>query len=137
MRSTYLMLMVLLPAIAAVNALYFGAELRRFAMEVPRLESSHHLERFKQVVARQMYAALVQIVLLALPAVVFVVGIARGALTTGDILFVVIPAAVIILIAQVNRRDEARVRELPAEPTLTAQRDRIVRTWVRKPLPDW
>lgn len=137
MRSTYLMLMLLLPAIAAVNALYFGAELRRFAMEVPRLESSHHLERFKQVVARQMYAALVQIVLLGLPAVVFVVGIARGALTAGDILFVVIPAAVIILIAQVNRRDEARVRELPAEPTLTAQRDRIVRTWVRKPLPDW
>lgn len=137
MRSTYLMLMLLLPAIAAVNALYFGAELRHFAMEVPRLESSHHLERFKQVVARQMYAALVQIVLLALPAVVFVVGITRGALTAGDILFVVIPAAVIILIAQVNRRDEARVRELPAEPTLTAQRDRIVRTWVRKPLPDW
>ena len=137
MRSAWLAAMLILPALAAGNALYFGAELRRFAAEVPRLASSHDLERFKRVVARQMYAALVQIVLLASPALVFFVGVVDGALSGSDILYVVIPAAVIIVIAQANRRDEARVRELPAEPELAAQRDRIVRTWVRRPLPDW
>lgn len=137
MRSVLLLLLLGLPALAAVNALYFGAELRRFAAEVPRLESTRDLERFKEVVARQMYAALAQIVLLAAPAVVFFLGLASAALAAGDILYVVIPAAVIILIAQANRRDEARVRELPAEPGLAAQRDRIVRTWIRRPLPDW
>lgn len=138
MRDVYLLLLLALPAGAALNALWFGRELRHFADETPRLESTADLQRFRRVVGRQMYAALVQILLLALPPIIFFYGLTRKILTVGDLLLVVLPAAAIIVLAQLNRRHETRVRSIPAaDPELERERDRIVRTWNRRPLPDW
>jgi hypothetical protein len=138
MRSTYILLMLLLPAAGAFNAFFFGSELKRFAEEVRTIASTSDIERFKAVVARQMYAALAQIVILAAPTVVFFVGIVRKVLGPGDILFIIIPSAIILLIAQHYKKIESAARELPVtDDMLRQQRDEIVNTWLKKPFPDW
>lgn len=138
MRSTYLMLILLLPLAAIVNAWWFGSELQRFARQVTSFTSTHEIERFKGVVARQMYAALVQIVLLALPPILFFVGLARGALEPGDVIFIIVPSAVVIMVAMLYKQTEKLVKSIPAQDDeLRRQRDAIIHTWLKKPLPDW
>jgi hypothetical protein len=137
-RSLYLVGILGLPALAVLNALWFGTELKNFLSSTPSLESSRDLERFKAVVAHQMVAALVQIVLLATPPVLFFVGVFRGVVRPSDILYIIGPSAVILVVASVYRGHERRARAIPTtDPELEKQRDAIVRTWLRKPLPDW
>jgi hypothetical protein len=137
-RYLYLMAMLGLPALAVVNALWFGNELKNFVSSTPRLESSHDIERLKTVVAHQMYAALGQFVLLAAPPVVFFVGVFQAVLRPSDILFIIGPSAVILIVAALYRGHEKRAKTIPtADPELERQRDAIVHTWLRKPLPDW
>jgi TRAP-type C4-dicarboxylate transport system permease large subunit len=138
MRSTYLFLMLLFPLLAILNAVWFGSELQKFAKEVRTFSSTHEIERFKGVVGRQMYAALVQIVLLVVPPILFFVGIAKGALTPGDIIFIIVPSAVVIAVAALYKQTEKQVKEIPAnDDELRRQRDVIIHTWLKKPLPDW
>ena len=137
-QSLYLMAMLGLPALAVVNAFWFGTELKDFVSSTPRLESSHDIEKFKIIVAHQMYAALVQIVFLATPPIVYFIGIFRGVLSPSDIVFIIVPSAVILIVAAMYRGHEKRAKSIPtADPELERQRDAIVRTWLRKPLPDW
>jgi hypothetical protein len=138
MRQTLLLLILLLPALGILNAVWFGSELARFAREVLRLESSADVERFKEVVARQMYAALVQIVILAAPPILFFVGIVRRELFPADVLAIIVPAGVVIAVAALYKKVEQRVRAIPAaDPELERQRDAVIHTWLKKPLPDW
>ena len=137
-RSLCLLGMLGLPAAAVFNALWFGTELKNYVSSTPRLESSHDLERFKTVVAHQMYAALAQIVLLAAPPIIFFAGIILGVLSPSDILYVIGPSAIIIIVAAMYRSWEKRAKTIPtADPELQKQRDAIVHTWLRKPFPDW
>ncbi len=137
-RSFYLMAMLGLPALAVINAIWFGFELKNFVSSTPRLESSRDIERFKTVVAHQMYAALVQIVLLATPPMTFGAGLFHGVLVPPDILYVIGPSALILVVAAMYRGEEKRAKSIPAaDPELERQRDAIVHTWLRKPLPDW
>ena len=132
------MAMLGLPALAVVNAFWFGSELKNFLSSTPRLESSRDLERFKTVVAHQMYAALVQIALLAAPPIVFFVGIFRDILSPSDLLYIIGPSAVILIVAAGYRGQEKRAKSIPTtDPELERQRDAIIHTWLRKPLPDW
>ncbi len=137
-RPAIVVLLLLLPAVAAANAVYFGSELGRFAARVPRLASTADLELLKRVVARQMYAALAQIVLLAAPIAIFFGGVVAGLLAPSDVVLVVVPSAVILLVAFAYKQVEARVKTTPADdPELARQRDEIVAVWLKKPLPDW
>lgn len=123
---------------AVVNALYFGMELKRFTASTPMLASTHDLERFKVVVAHQMYAALGQIALLATPTFIYFVGVFTGVMAPSDLLYVLVPSAVILLLAAHYRGWEKQAKNLKtADPELTAQRDAIVSTWMKKPLPNW
>lgn len=138
MRTTLLTLMVALPAAGALNAAWCGAALAGLVREVPRIASTSDLERFKRVVARQMVAALVQIGLLGLPALLLLVGFAARALTPGDVVYLLVPSAVMLVIGLAFKPLEARVKTLPtADDELRRQRDAVVRTWLSKPLPDW
>lgn len=137
MRSTLLMLILLLPVLALINALWFAGELRRFLEEVPRLQSTYDLERFKRVVARQMYAALVQIVLLSGPVIMLLFGVVAGALSVRDIGYVLVPALIVLGVAWTQKDVERRARTIPAVDELTESRDAVVETWFKKPVPDW
>lgn len=138
MRSTYTFLLIALPALALLNIWWFGRELRTFVDSTPVISSTMDIERMKAVVSRQMYAALAQIVLLAAAPAVFLVGLIRGALQPPDVLYVIVPSAAVIVLSLGFKRIEAEARRLEAaDDELRRQRDRIVRTWMRKPLPDW
>ena len=120
------------------NAIYFGLELKRYAERTRALDSTLAMFRFKRVVAHQMYAALAQIVLLATPPVIFLIGAMLDVLDASDIFFVIVPAIGILVIAAFFRGYEKMARTIPAsDPEIEEQRDAIVRTWLRKPWPDW
>jgi hypothetical protein len=121
-----------------VNAVVFGLELKNFVESTPVLHSTRTIERFKRVVAHQMYAALAQILLLSAPVVIFLVGVMTDMLQPRDFLFVVLPSAVILVVAAYHRGWERRAKTIrAADEDFEAQRDAIVRTWLRKPWPDW
>jgi len=137
-RLLYIAAMLVCFGAAVVNALYFGMELKRFTASTPVLASTHDLERFKAVVAHQMYAALGQIVLLAAPTVLYFAGLYQKVLAPRDLLFVVVPSAVILLIAASYRGWEVKAKAIEtADDELAAQRDAVVATWMKKPLPNW
>jgi hypothetical protein len=137
-RGLYVGLMLALPAIAAVNALVHGSQLRAFLQRTPAFTTYQNIVDFEKVVARQMYAALLQIGLLVSPGIVFVIGLVRGALDINDVLFVILPALVIGALGMAFKVLENTVRAIPADdPILEERRDHIVRVWNRKPFPDW
>lgn len=138
MPTAYAILLIGLPALALANIWWFGSDLRRFVDSTPVLSSISDIERMKRVVARQMYAAVAQILLLAAAPVVFLIGLARGVLSPTDALYVILPAAAVIVVSLGFKSIEAAARSLEAaDDELARQRDQIVETWIKKPLPDW
>lgn len=130
--------MLAFAATGVANALYFGSELRRFLRATPTIESSHDIERFKEVVAHQMMAALAQIVLLAAPPLIFFAGLFKQILQPPDIVFVIVPSVVVIAVASVYRRWEREAKTIrTSDRELEAERNAVIRTWMRKPWPDW
>ncbi len=137
-RIVFITLMLLCPAVAVVNSLIFGSKLKRFAHRIRMFSDHDDIVHFQRVVAQQMYAALAQVVLLAVPAVLFVLGVFRGFLGVGDLVFVIVPSLVVLALGIAMKKVEHRVRRIPArDDDLARQRDAVVSTWMRKPFPDW
>ena len=137
-RTGYIALILLLPAVAVLNALIHGSQLKAFLERTPAFATYQNIVEFEGVVTRQMYAALFQIALLVAPGVVFVVGLIRGVLSVDDILYVVLPSFVILGLGLAFKKVENKVRSIPvSDPILEERRDHIVRVWNTKPFPDW
>jgi len=137
-RQGYIAVLLLLPAIAVLNAIIHGSQLRTFLERTQAFATYQDIVEFEKIVARQMYAALVQIALLVAPGVVFVVGLVRGVLAVDDILYVVLPSFAILALGLAFKKVENKVRSIPvSEPILEERRDHIVRVWMTKPFPDW
>lgn len=138
MRTTLIILMILFPSIGALNAVVMGARLQAFLREVKRFESTRDIERYKKVVAEQMYAALAQIALLGTPALLFLYGIVSKNLSGSDVAFIIVPSLVILLLGLAYKPVESAARSIPAaDDELARQRDEIGETWTKKALPDW
>ena len=138
MRAQLVAILLVLPALALLNAAWGWHHLRRFASEVPEISSSHELHRLQHLAARQMYLALLQIPLLLGPCVAFIWGLKAGHLQMADVLWVIIPGVVVIATAQLMKPLERRVQTTPAaDLELAEARDQVVNTWIHKPLPDW
>jgi len=134
----YIALILLLPVVATLNAIIHGSLLKQFLERTPAFATYQDIVEFEKIVARQMYAALVQIALLVAPGVVFVVGLVRSVLTVNDILFVVLPSFWILAIGVAFKQVENRVRSIPvSDPILEERRYHIVKVWLTKPIPDW
>lgn len=137
-RTGYIALILLLPAVAVLNALIHGTQLKAFLERTPAFATYQDIVEFEKVVARQMYAALIQIALLVAPGIVLVVGIVRGVLSIEDILYVVLPSFVILALGLAFKQVENKVRSIPvSDPILEERRDHIVKVWNAKPFPDW
>ena len=134
----YVALILLLPAVAVINAIIHGAQLKGFLERTPAFTTYQDIVEFEKVVARQMYAALVQIALLVAPWVVFIVGIVRKIITPSDIVYVVLPSFVILGLGVAFKKLENKVRSIPvSDSILEERREHIVRVWLTKPFPDW
>ena len=126
------------PALALVNALIQGNDLKRFLEDTPELASSLDLEKFKGIAGRQMRAALVQGALLMIAPGCFFWGLFVDALTPGDFVWILLPSVIVILAARSFRSLEMKAWSLPAtDQYLAGERDHIVKVWRSKPLPDW
>jgi len=137
-RTGYIAMILLLPAIATLNAIIHGSQLKQFLERTPAFTTYQDIVEFEKIVARQMYAALVQIGLLVAPGVIFVVGLVRGVLTVNDILFVVLPSVWILALGVAFKKVENKVRSRPvSDAILEERRDHIVKVWNTKPFPDW
>jgi hypothetical protein len=137
-RALFIALMLICPVIAIVNAVISGNKLKKFARRMRMFSSFDDILTFQKVVAQQMYAALVQIVLITIPAVLYVVGAVRGYMNPSDLIIVIVPAFVVLYIGLRGKEVERRIRVIPAKTKdLERQRDDIVTTWVKRPLPDW
>jgi len=130
--------MLLPPACAVVNAMVHGARLHTFLKRTPTIATYQNIIEFERVVKRQMYAALLQIVLLVAPGIIFVVGLVRKVIAVDDVLYIVLPSLVIMAIGMAFKTLENRARSLPVhDPILEERRDHIVKVWNSKALPDW
>jgi hypothetical protein len=138
MRSTYTFLMLLFPALALLNSWWFGRELKAFVNATPAIASTADLERMKAVVKRQMIAALGQVVLLTAGPAIYALGLYRHVLRPADVVFVIVPSALVLAAGVALKRIEAAARNLHTpDDELRRQRDAIVHTWLKKPFPDW
>jgi hypothetical protein len=137
-RTGYIVLMLMLPAAAVINSLFHGSQLKAFLERTTAITTYQNIVEFEKVVARQMYAALLQIAFLLAPGVVFVVGLVRGALSVDDVLYVMLPSFVILALGIAFKRIENRAKVLPVDdPVLADRHAHIIRVWNSKPFPDW
>lgn len=138
MRSSLILAILGTQALALAHAAYQGSDLKRFLRQTPALTSSHDMEQFKGVARRQMIAALLQAALLLIAPGCFIWGLTLGHLSPGDFVWLLMPSVAVILVARSYRGLENQIWNLPTEdPTLRDERDRVVKTWKSKPLPDW
>jgi hypothetical protein len=126
------------PALAVVNSVVQGNNLKEFLDRTPEFNSALDIDNFKKVAGQQMRAALAQAALLLVPPGCFFWGLMSGSLSPGDFVWILLPSVIVILVARSFRKLELKAWSLPADTEdLAAQRDRIVRTWKTKALPDW
>jgi hypothetical protein len=138
MRSLFIIVVLVLQAAAAVNSVVHGTRLMQYVKKTRYLRTEQDLDRFKTVVARQMYAAVVQMGLLILPLVFYLVGVFTGILYPTDLPMIIVPAALILVLGYVFKKVEVAARNIPAlNLRIEKQRDLIAATWKKKALPDW
>jgi hypothetical protein len=137
-RTVFISLMLLLPALGAVNAIYHGRMLQHYVRSTKRIEDMSGLARFQKIVARQMYAALVQLALLVVPMILYFIGIPSQILRFSDIIFVFIPGGILIALGYHFRKVEAEVCRIPAlGEDLDKQRMAVIKIWRTRPFPEW
>jgi len=138
MRLILIAIMVVAPAVGLIICIVFGQQLKKFLVEVREIKSSADIEYLKRIAARQMYAALVQIVVLSLPTITFFFGLTTHILRGVDLIFIIVPSLVILAAGKYYKSSETSVWTMPAsDPVLAAERDRIVQVWRSKAVPDW
>lgn len=138
-RTTILAIMLTCPVIGLILSLYFGSLLKKFLTTTPEIASTQDMERFKQLVKGQMYAALVQIAILSIPILVFAYGLWIKVLKPNtDILYMLVPSLVVLGAGMALKSVERNVQNVPtANEELTKERDRIVDIWLHQPFPNW
>lgn len=130
--------MITSQGLALLNAIFQGKNLKDFLDRTPLLASSKDLEGFKDVVSRQMWAALAQAGLLLVAPGCYFWGLVTDSLKPGDFVWILLPSVIVILVARSFRGIELRAWSLPsADQEIASERDRIVSIWKTKPFPNW
>ncbi|MCC6488845.1 MAG: hypothetical protein IT364_15205 [Candidatus Hydrogenedentes bacterium] len=136
-RELLLSIIVGMPVLGIVNSLWFGSSLVRYLRQQPRIASFHDMEQFKRIVAAQMYGALAQILVLVLPGIAFAAGFVLKVLGRVDLLFVLVPSAVVVLVGVYYKRIERSAQTLDVSEEFREEYARVIYTWLHKPFPTW
>lgn len=138
LRTAFIALLLILPALGAVNSIYHGRLLQAYVRQTKRINDITALGQFQKVVARQMYGALVQLVLLIAPTFLYFIGIPTQILRFSDIILVIIPGAFLVVLGYLFKKVEAKACRIPAVgEDLDKQRLAVIKTWRTRPLPNW
>ncbi len=136
--SLVVTLLIVFPSSALISGIVYISNLKRFMDTTPRIETIQDLERFKNIVKHQMYAALLQVFLLGTPIIIFTYGTISGILKFGDMLYVIIPNTTVIIVSRILRKTEKKGQSISAStPQLKSAVNSIVYSWKKKALPDW
>ena len=126
------------PLITGFISLLAWLDLLRLLKKIKVIATTDDLEEMKPFVARQMYAALLALPTLILPALIYIAGLVLKILYAADILFLIVPSGLVILIAQIYKIFERRAQNFEVtDPALEEEYLHIVKVWNRKPFPDW
>lgn len=138
MHNTFIVMLVICPALAAANLFWGWMALTSFLREHPKITNGGDMDRFKQMAASQMYQGFVQVLLVFLPVIFFFGGLLTQNLTTRDFLYVIIPFCMVVSFGLYVKNMERQVQTTPAlTAELERERDAVVKTWLTKPFPDW
>ncbi|MFN7974065.1 MAG: hypothetical protein U0166_17250 [Acidobacteriota bacterium] len=119
------------------NHLWAMLALIAFKRDVPCLTTERDLDHFRAAVARQMYAALLQIALLGGCPVLTIAGVGLRWIEPIHVVLLLPAWGVVLVMGLAGRRIEQTVRAIPVAEELRAERDAVVHTWRRRPIPDW
>jgi uncharacterized membrane protein len=130
--------MLILPALGAVNSIYHGRLLQAYVRQTKSINDIAALAGFQKIVARQMYAALAQLVFLVTPIIIYSFGVSTEILVFSDITLVIIPGAFLVALGYLFKKVEAEACRIPAAgEDLDEQRLAVIKTWRTRPLPNW
>lgn len=136
-RELLLGIIVGMPVLGILNSLWFGSRLVQYLRQQPRIASFPDMEAFKRLGAAQMYAALAQILVLILPGIAFAAGFVLKVLSPSDLLYVLVPSAVVMLAGIYYKRIERRAQTLEVNEEFRDEYGRVVYAWLHKPFPTW
>lgn len=118
------------------NAFVSGNAIERFLKATPSIDDPSALDRFKAIARRNMFQALLQIVLLGAGMIAGVLLILRHGFF--GLLGVLVANAVVFAVGKRYGKLEEQARNLPAgTEAIRAEHRRISETWVKKALPDF
>jgi hypothetical protein len=122
-------------AVAAIYGISLG-QLKRFLAETRAIGDTSSLERYKELVRRQMHLALAAIVVL-LAGLGLGIFLIRSHGVSGLLVVLLLNAAVLGM-GLYHKRLESRARDLPtSSPELEQTYRHISTTWLKKALPDF
>lgn len=124
--------------LALANLVWGRISVKRFMAVHQRISTMMELTRFKRMVRKQMFQALIQIILLGSMGTLSFVGILIGSIDTIQFLAVLAMNGVVIYTGNQGKSIENRARDLPVDDLeLRTQYGNICRTWRLKAFPDF
>jgi hypothetical protein len=137
-RTVFIFLIVLLPTLGVISAVYHGRALEKYVRSTKMIKDVAGLARFQELVAQQMRGALIQLALLTTPLALYFIGILTDRLWLGDIAFVIIPAVFLLSLGYLFKKVEAQACRIPAaNEDLDQQRLAVIKRWKTSALPNW
>ncbi|MFO8183933.1 MAG: hypothetical protein R6U39_07135 [Candidatus Aegiribacteria sp.] len=124
--------------LALANLVWGRISVKRFMAVHQRISTMMELTRFKRMVRKQMYGALLQMVLLGAMGTLAFVGILIGSINTIQFLVVLAMNGIIVYAGNQGKSIENRARDLPVDDLdLRTNYVDICRTWRLKAFPDF
>lgn len=129
---------LLLFALGIINLIAGVKGIRSFLSQDSSIRTYQSFESFKSMVRKQMYQALLQVIILGTMCVLGVLGIINGKLNSGGTLLFLLLNVINIFAGKWGKGFEKKARSLKVEsPNLLDEYKTVCRTWFRKPFPDF
>lgn len=124
--------------LALANLVWGQIGIKRFMAVHQRISTMMELTRFRRMVRKQMFQALLQMVLLGAMGTLSFVGILIGSIDTIQFLAVLAMNGIVVYAGNQGKSIEKRARDLPVDDLeLRTQYGNICRTWRLKAFPDF
>jgi len=129
---------VLLFLLAMVNFAVGMREVKKFLDENRRISGAMDLSRFKDMVRKQMYQALLQIALHIGMGTLTVLGTLLGSISGVNFVLVMVLYGIVIYAGNQGKPLEKRARDLPVDdPQLQPEYRAVCRSWRTRAFPDF
>lgn len=129
---------LLLFALGIINLIVGVKGIRSFLSQDSSIRTYQSLQNFKIMVRKQMYQALLQLIILGTMTVIGIVGIFTGKLNFNGTLLFLLLNVINIFAGKWGKGFEKKVRSLKVEDqNLLDEYKTVCRTWFRKPFPDF